>query len=351
MVKFIILSNELQGDHLAWVKACEKYSSLVQYRVVNLVGESWYDDIIKERADYLLAKPGGMVDIYKQLYDERLRILVNESGFKIFPSLEEIQIYENKRYLSFWLMANNIPHPATRVFYIKDEALKFIDEEKYPVVAKLNIGASGNGVTILRTREEAREYINRIFDRGISPRTGPRLSRGKIIPRLIHKLNHPGELRDKIFTYRTILSYPQKGFCIFQEYIPHAYEWRVVRIGESFFAHKKVVKGEKASGSLIKEYDTPPFSLLNFVKEITDRFMFKSQALDIFETGKDRYLVNESQCIFGQSDPYQMMINGIPGRYLFSDGRWIFEEGLFNTNESYDLRLLYLISSLSNGKT
>lgn len=45
------------------------------------------------------------------------------------------------------------------------------------------------------------------------------------------------------------------------------------------------------------------------------------------------------QCIFGQSDPYQMLVNGIPGRYVMIEGNWIFEEGDFNTNQSYDLRL------------
>ena len=30
-----------------------------------------------------------------------------------------------------------------------------------------------------------------------------------------------------------------------------------------------------------------------------------------------QYLINEIQCIFGQSDPYQMIIDGNPGRYLF----------------------------------
>lgn len=47
-----------------------------------------------------------------------------------------------------------------------------------------------------------------------------------------------------------------------------------------------------------------------------DKFNFTSQAIDVFETG-DQLLINEMQCIFGQSDPYQMLIDGEPGRYTF----------------------------------
>ena len=32
-------------------------------------------------------------------------------------------------------------------------------------------------------------------------------------------------------------------------------------------------------------------------------------------------------------------VDGKPGRYLYQEGRWVFEEGMFNSNECYDLRL------------
>jgi hypothetical protein len=34
-----------------------------------------------------------------------------------------------------------------------------------------------------------------------------------------------------------------------------------------------------------------------------------------------------------------MKVNDCIGRYLFENGTWKFEDGDFNTNESYDLRL------------
>ena len=172
------------------------------------------------------------------------------------------------------------------------------------------------------------------------------MAKGKFIQRGWHYIIHPTDVKKKLNIYKAKRANLQKGFVIFQEYIQHDFEWRVVRIGDSFFAHKKVKIGNKASGSLKKIYDNPPLKVLDFVKEITDNHKFYSQAIDIFETNKG-YLVNEMQCIFGQSDPYQMLVNGIPGRYKCIDNMWIFEKGDYTSNSCFDLRVEYLLEVLS----
>ncbi len=68
----------------------------------------------------------------------------------------------------------------------------------------------------------------------------------------------------------------------------------------------------------------------------------------MFDTGGNNFLINEIQCFFGQSDPYQMLVNGKPGRYVLQDNAWVFQEGMFNTNQSYDLRLEHALSLLKD---
>ncbi|MFM7814978.1 MAG: RimK family alpha-L-glutamate ligase, partial [Flavobacteriales bacterium] len=295
--------------------------------------------------DVLLSKPGAFTSSFKELYDERIHILSESLGYEIFPSPTEVFIYENKRYLSFWLKANNIPHPKTFVSYHAAETQSFLDATSYPIVAKTNIGASGSGVVVLKSKVEAEAYAKNVFSgRGAAKRTGPDLKKGNYIGRLFNLLKSPGRLRKKLAQYSELSKDKQTTFVIFQEYVPHTFEWRVVRIGESFFAHKKLMSGEKASGSLLKNYDAPPLDLFDFAKAITDKHKLFSQALDIFESDRG-YLINEMQCIFGQSDPYQMLVNGQPGRYQHVNGSWQFEPGDFNTHESYDLRIAHLINS------
>ena len=109
-------------------------------------------------------------------------------------------------------------------------------------------------------------------------------------------------------------------------------------IGDSFFAHKKVKVDNKTSGALMKDYSQVPIRLLDFMREFSIKNDMKSIALDVFETDS-KFLVNEIQTFFGQSDPYQMLVNNEPGRYRYINENWVFENGMFNTNECYDLRL------------
>jgi len=41
-----------------------------------------------------------------------------------------------------------------------------------------------------------------------------------------------------------------------------------------------------------------------------------------------------------------MMVDGIPGRYLFKDEEWIFEAGDFARNQCYNLRVQWVIEML-----
>jgi len=338
-VKFVILTNEIAGSELKWKIACEKIN--LDFIVVDISKANWLELIDNYKPNILLTRPAGLTSPFKILYDERLEILVNELNYFCFPTLKEVLIYENKKYFSYWLKANKIPHPKTEIFYFEKEANDWAnsDKVKFPIVAKTNIGASGSGVVILESKEELLNYIQSTFSgKGAIKRVGPNLKKGRILQRGIRLLSKPKNLINKIDVYKARALDVQKDFVLFQEYIQHDFEWRVVRMGNSFFAHKKLMLGKMTSGSLLKDYGNPPLKLLDFVKAITDKHQLFSQAVDVFES-PNGYLVNEMQCIFGQSDAFQMKVNDCIGRYLFENGTWKFEDGDFNTNESYDLRL------------
>ena len=63
----------------------------------------------------------------------------------------------------------------------------------------------------------------------------------------------------------------QKGFIILQKYIPHDFEWRVVKIGDSYFGHQKIKQGDKASGTKGIDYTAPPLQLLDFARDISNK--------------------------------------------------------------------------------
>lgn len=350
-LRLAILKVEIDKDYKLWETVCHEMRDFVEWESVDLDRSDWLSVIRRGRFDGLLAMPPGITNVYKNMYDERVNILSTVLGLPVFPSMEEISVYENKKYLSYWLQANDIPHPKTWVFYLEQEALEFVAQASVPLVAKTNVGASGRGVSILKSNAEAIEYVKNTFSgRGAVRSTGPNLRKKGLAMRVLRKMTNPKAFMERLRHYKFEGSEVQRDYVIFQEFIPHSYEWRCVRIGPSFFAHKKMVKGEKASGSLIKGYENPSFGLLDFVKEVTDKRQFRSQSVDIFETADGRYLVNEMQCTFGQSDPYQMLVDGVPGRYRHLQGEWVFEPGDFNKYQSFLLRLEYFVEVLTSNQ-
>lgn len=346
-----ILKNETDDDHLGWVEACRKYANRVDYRIVDLTREDWLDRSLEEDFDVYLTRPPGSIGYFKQLYDERIYILTQMTGKIIYPSYEEILIYENKRMLAYWLSAHRIPHPRTWIFYHKTEADGFAADCSFPLVAKTAVGGGGSGVRIIRSREELQQYIDLGFsDRGIVRRGGPNWRKGEYFKRLMNRLRDiPGSFRYFRKKYAESRREPQKWYVILQEYVEADFEWRLVRIGDSFFGHKKLgSRGEMFSGTSRVDWQGPPAELLDFVQQVTDRRNFLCQAVDVFEPQPGRFLVNEMQCFWGSRNPHQMMIDGKPGRYVKKNSGWVFEEGAFNTNNSYDLRLQHVMQLLKD---
>ena len=350
-LRLAILKVEIDKDYSLWETVCHEMRDHVEWESIDIDRSDWLERVKKGRFDGLLAIPPGITNSVKNMYDERVRILHTILKLPVYPFLEEIEVYENKKYFSYWVAANDIPHPETKVFYQRQEALEFASTARMPLVGKTNVGASGRGVTILKSNAETIEYVENTFSgKGATRSTGPNLQKKGLFMRALKKLANPKEFMERLQHYKTEGSEVQKDYVIFQEFIPHNYEWRCVRIGDSFFAHKKMVKGEKASGSLVKGYENPPFPLLDFVEEVTDKRHFRSQSVDVFETADGRYLVNEMQCTFGQSDPYQMLVDSVPGRYRRIDGKWVFEAGDFNRFKSFLLRLEYFVEVLTSNQ-
>jgi len=336
-MKVAILYVRNQKLASKWALACATKG--IEHKSFDISKNKWMQEILEYDADLLLLRPPGDIELNKTMFDERVGTLVYCLGMKSFPSMKELLIYENKKLLSYYLEANNIPHPQTCVFYDKSEAQQFFDSSKFPMVLKSSIGASGSGVVICKTKTCAQSYVKRAFSKkGISMRVGPNRVTGNVWKWIRKALHSPSYASTRISEYRGISKGRQRNFVITQEYIEHDFEWRAVKIGDSYFAHKKTKFNEKCSGTKGIDYVTPPMSLLDFTRNICESNGLNSVAIDIFEHDGG-YFVNEIQAIFGHVQTHILEVDGKPGRYLYQNGQWVFEEGMFNTNESYDLRL------------
>jgi len=312
-----ILKDNLQ-NYKHWIAACRELG--VSYRLFDLKCEDWIDQIRMANCDAFLVWPDVSSAEIKQMYDESLKIMIEEMGKTIYPSLKETWLYENKRVQHYWMHVNNLPCPKTWIFYNSQDAIAFANKISYPIVLKTNTGGASNGVFILKNFLMAKNYIKKSFKKGI------RLKSGNIYDR-------------------------QRGSVYFQEFLPNVTEWRMVRIGESFFGHGKERVGSFHSGSHQVNWSVPDEYVFRFLKWVTDVGSFKSMNVDVFQTEDGQLLINELQTVFGTSIAVdQMKVNGEAGRYRWLDEKWYFEAGDFCRNHMCNLRIQYLCEQLKAKK-
>lgn len=324
-VKLGILTST-NDSYLKYVTACDEAE--IPYEIVDILAADWVERIRKSDCDGFLARPPCDFQERKSMYDERLYFLSHMMGRRLYPSYDELFIYENKRAVSYFLDIHNFPHPQTNVFVRKADAITHMETCDLPVVFKSNIGASATQVQVVRDRAQGMSIIQQVFGR-----IHPELAVGFIG---YHFKGIPVPLVGRM----------QRHYVIMQEFIPIKWEWRIIKIGKSYFGHRRLLKGDFASGAKIFAWGAPPEELLWLVKKVCDTGNFDSISMDVFETLDGHFLINELQSIFGSQEASQMRIDDRPGRYVLVDGRFVFEEGVFNKHKSYPLRVADFVEKL-----
>lgn len=320
--------RDFNEAHLNYVHACEELG--VNFQLIDILASDWMEVVLASGCDGLLFHPPNDIQERKSIMDEIAWVCENILQLPIYPSFTELFIYENKRNMAWWLQANDIARPPTHIFSRKSDAQAFLRQAQYPLVFKTNIGAGASGVRFIHSKARALRITRRVFGC-----THPALTFGDL--RFSRKFKGiPLPLFGRI----------QKHYLIVQDFIPIRWEWRMIRIGESYFGHKKLLRDGFASGSGKASLERPPDELLHLTRQICEKGGFRSMNIDIFETEDGRFLVNELQAIFGSIKPVQMRVDGVPGRFLYQNDQFVFEEGVFNQHGSHLLRVLDFLDIL-----
>jgi hypothetical protein len=307
--------KEFAHQHKHYIGACREMG--VPYGVLDLSDTGWIDIVRTCGCDAFLVHPSCELSVWKHMYDERLRVMVEDLGKIIYPSYKELWFYESKRRMYYWLQSHGVPHPQTWVFYNFDKATEFAKSVTLPIVVKSDFGSAASGVEIMRLRSQLMRYVRRCFGKGV-----------------VRRNEDP---RDR-----------QWGSIVFQEYLPGVREWRMAVVGASYFGYEKLKRGDFHSGSLLRAYSRPSDEALFFARRVMGEGRFTSMALDVFETRDGRYLVNELQSLFGMSRPEMCVVDGQAGRMVFQPDSqsWVFESGDFCRNGLCNLRVQTLLTML-----
>lgn len=292
-----------------------------RFQIYDIRSPSLFKELRGSACDGLFIRPAHDNNVLRNLFHEAARVLSSESRIRLYPSIRELSIYEAKRTLANFLEINGIPHPPTRVFYDFRSAAEFFQSASFPLIFKTHVGSSANGVEILRSRRQALRLARQLFLRYY-------LRRAEI------------DRRSR-----------EWGYMIIQEYLESVKEFRIIKIGDSWFGHQKWKTAGQVflSGSGSTRLIDPPKDLLDFCYDIAERFRFTSMDFDVFQDERGDFLINELQTWFGSYNPSQMYIDDVPGRYRKLEGKWVFEPGLYNTYGSFLLRLVHFVQILEQG--
>ena len=304
-------------DYKLYVEACEKLG--IEYKIVDFIGKDWIKECLESGCDGFMARPPCDYQERKAVYDERLMFLNRNMGKPVYPGVDD------------WLDYYKLPHPHTVVLGSRKEALDYVEHAKYPFVSKRAIGSAASGVIIVKSKIHAKVLVNQFFGWGV-----PGFTLGKIYWSWVKKKYLLPSLGTE-----------QKHYMICQDFCDVRWEHRIIRIGNTFLGYRKVVgKHGFASGSGLAAWGEPPREVLDMVRDITDKFGFRSIAIDIFETGDGKYLINEMQALFGSVERSLLNIDGKDGRYVYENGEYKFEEGYYNVKRCYELRVLDFVDCL-----
>ena len=310
-VRVGIVRNAAQY-HQHYVAACLEMG--VPFRVVDLSVPDWMQQIRQSGCGVYLVWPDAHLATWNAMIKDRVQVMERELGLPVFPASSEIWMYEDKRRMAYWLQAHGIPHPETWVFYDLGCCEAFARTCRLPVVFKSAFGAAASGIRIFRDRGKLLRWVRKMFRSGFVPGGYDRRER-------------------------------EWGSVLLQEYLPAVKEWRLVRIGDSFFGHVKGALGGFHSGSGLVQWEVPEPRHLDFLEQVTEVGGFRSMCVDVFEDGDGRLLVNELQAVFGASHSVdQLRVDGEAGRFVGAgDGSWLFEKGDFARNHCANERVRYVL--------
>lgn len=328
--------TSFQGDTIVnnAIKSCQSLG--VDYEVVDITSSEWIKNVQQSDADGFFCPSNCLSQELKTIQDERYYFVSQVMHRPIYPDYTELYIHESKRNMAAWLEINGYPHAKTRVFTDRKEALEYLDNCQYPFVTKANVGAGASKVVIIKNKVEAKRMAKKCL-------SDSKLS--FIEPGWAYKMKFNHSYIPRIKDYRN----RQKDYFIVQDFVQDVKcEWRILKIGDSYFGHQKLLKGVFASGSGLVGWVAPPKELLCMVHEICEKGGFVCMDVDIFETKDGKYSINELQASFGSYLDYQMCIDGHHGRYVYANGDFVFEEGDFNVFGSTKLKIEHFVQLLQH---
>lgn len=212
---------------------------------------------------------------YREVRSARAIIKAAEvAGKKVYPDINTCWMFDDKISQKYLLESLKVPFISTYVFYDYEKAIKWLANQKYPMVYKLPQGAGSENVKLVLDYKAAVKLCKKHFSVfGI-----PEIDIGWSIRGIEDSLK-------KFNCDKVKYGVNKKGCIYFQKYLEgNTYDIRVTTIGEKNYIFRRYVRKNdfRASGSGKIDYNVSADDLaaIKIARKITNKLKTQTMAYD-----------------------------------------------------------------------
>lgn len=227
---------------------------------------------------------------------DKIHFLENFLQISMYPNNQMYVPYDNKRLQAYMLANQGIPIPRTYIFRNQARAMEFTQNCDLPLISKVSEGACGGNVKLYQCRKDLQNHIEACFsDEGVETQ----------FPWI-----------------------KQKGYVYLQEYLPGKRDLRIITIGDSvelafWRENESSWKKNINQGATINPNGIPK-EAKNLALEVSKKFGFHWNALDMIETGGKFYILEFSSIFgFSSAEDYTRHFGSVDGGVLFKQVKYL----------------------------
>ncbi len=255
-------------------------------------------------------------------YIEDIVYALELKGSQMIPDYKHFKANNNKVFMELLRDVGGIStNLKSKVFGSMSDLEMRIDQVTFPCVFKTAEGASGNGVALVKNKQELYRQVKKSS-------AGYRNYKQDIRDQL-RAVKHKGYIKESIYREKFIL----------QEFIPNLKnDWKVYVFGDRLYTFKRPIqkgRGIKASGGGYDNYlydleAEAPEGMFDLVLEVFKKLKVPHLSIDIAYDGKQLYIIEFQSLYFGTA--------GIPyskGYFSKKEGNWKFIEEKLEIEKVY----------------
>jgi hypothetical protein len=292
-----LVKDRMYSDVAYWPKF-ERFlrNNGLEYHFIDMSCSDWLEKV--SQVDILvwrpLAEPAQLQEAKNKVYAAAKYL-----DKMTLPRFEDLWLYEEKINQYYALKALGLPVVDTFISNNYREVMEYLKTADYPLVWKINTGSSGMGVWLVKDRKQGVRQARRVFRRGLP-------------------------------TYWRYVV--QKDYVYLQQFIKGCdADVRVIAAGDSYFGFYRWTPADdfRASGAELMEKKELPEDALKLAREAQLRLETPYIAIDMLKGSNGGYRIIEASLFTSVWTAEQLKVGGVPGRYRYRDGMFVFEEGRY----------------------